>query len=304
MRKLSMVGIGALTILLVSGSASAATYTAQDVATHATASNCWSIVNGKVYNLTGYVNHPGGQGAITALCGVNGTTAFNNKHGNSTPASTTIASFYIGDLTTTTSTATTTPPIATTTPPVVTTSTGVQAEYRGNVERQPKVINVRSNEKVQVIVYGNATIDVKKITRSTVLFAGAKSREAKIKDVNKDGLQDIIFSFYPKQMIDLQSAVGTTTTSTTAIAKLTFSTASSTAYSKDLTVNLRYAQKLKKHEDESRDHEEKKEVKKLEIKKVNLNTKVETHKETEKKEMKSESKSEYRSKSESKKSKN
>ena len=56
-------------------------YTLAEVQTHNTVSNCWSVINGDVYNLTTWIgSHPGGAAAITQLCGTDGTRAFNNQH--------------------------------------------------------------------------------------------------------------------------------------------------------------------------------------------------------------------------------
>lgn len=54
------------------------TYTAADVAKHATAADCWMILNtSKVYNLSAYTGvHPGGQGSISAYCGKSGDPGF------------------------------------------------------------------------------------------------------------------------------------------------------------------------------------------------------------------------------------
>jgi cytochrome b involved in lipid metabolism len=58
------------------------TYTLAQVQTHNVATNCWTAINGKVYNLTSFISsHPGGPAAITGLCGTDGTAAFTGKHG-------------------------------------------------------------------------------------------------------------------------------------------------------------------------------------------------------------------------------
>ncbi len=73
-------------------------YSLATVATHNTASSCWTVINSKVYNLTAYVNHPGGQTAIGTLCGHDGTAAFNGQHsGQYNPASV-LSGFQIGVL--------------------------------------------------------------------------------------------------------------------------------------------------------------------------------------------------------------
>ncbi|MDP9087538.1 MAG: cytochrome b5 domain-containing protein [Pseudomonadota bacterium] len=54
------------------------TYTAADVAKHATATDCWMILNtSKVYNFTPYTSlHPGGKASISSACGQQGDAAF------------------------------------------------------------------------------------------------------------------------------------------------------------------------------------------------------------------------------------
>ena len=69
----------------VSTSASAAQpskkYTAAQVAAHASAKSCWSSINGKVYDLTAWINrHPGGSSRILSICGRDGSAAFNAQH--------------------------------------------------------------------------------------------------------------------------------------------------------------------------------------------------------------------------------
>jgi cytochrome b involved in lipid metabolism len=88
------------------------TYTAADVAKHATASDCWSIVDGKVYNLTNWVGkHPGGPAVIVSMCGTDGTALFTSKHKGSVTAAAALNGYLIG--TAGASTSTTTPGPAT-----------------------------------------------------------------------------------------------------------------------------------------------------------------------------------------------
>lgn len=74
--------------------------TMKDVAANNTAKNCWSAIDGNVYDLTRWIkSHPGGQSAITFLCGTDGTNAFLAQHrGQSSPFSR-LAAFYLGPLT-------------------------------------------------------------------------------------------------------------------------------------------------------------------------------------------------------------
>ena len=62
--------------------------TPSEVAKHSSATSCWSSINGNVYDMTSYVNkHPGGAGVIKAICGKDGTQAFNGQHrGEGAPA--------------------------------------------------------------------------------------------------------------------------------------------------------------------------------------------------------------------------
>ena len=74
-------------------------YTKAEVAAKNTASNCWTIVGNKVYDLTQWISrHPGGSGAIASLCGVDGTSGFKGKHGSSGRPNSILDSYYIGDL--------------------------------------------------------------------------------------------------------------------------------------------------------------------------------------------------------------
>lgn len=61
-----------------------ASYSMEEVAAHKTASNCWTTIDGSVYDLTTWINrHPGGPQAIIGLCGTDGAAAFKQQHGSS-----------------------------------------------------------------------------------------------------------------------------------------------------------------------------------------------------------------------------
>jgi cytochrome b involved in lipid metabolism len=64
-------------------------YTMDKVRENNSASSCWSIISGNVYDLTKWISsHPGGRSAITGICGRDGTSSFNGRHrGDGGPAS-------------------------------------------------------------------------------------------------------------------------------------------------------------------------------------------------------------------------
>ena len=102
-------------------STSSVTLTASEVAKHATASDCWMIVSGLVYNLSGYASqHPGGS-IMIPYCGKDGTTAFQTQGGqgsHSGTANNILSGFLLGPLNSVTqqaSTGSTTPSSGTTT---------------------------------------------------------------------------------------------------------------------------------------------------------------------------------------------
>ena len=81
------------------GSSSASGYTASDVAAHASASDCWTIVDGKVYNITSFIpSHPGGP-AIIQACGKDGSSLFHSvpQH-DRVNAQATLDQYFIGNL--------------------------------------------------------------------------------------------------------------------------------------------------------------------------------------------------------------
>lgn len=60
----------------------AKTFSMEEVAKANSKEKCLSVVNGKVYDLTGFIaKHPGGADAVLSLCGKDGTEAFTKQHG-------------------------------------------------------------------------------------------------------------------------------------------------------------------------------------------------------------------------------
>lgn len=75
-------------------------YTKDQVALKNKASDCWTIINGNVYDITSYVpNHPGGEEEIVKICGKDGSQLFakpmEHKEGG---ADNVLSGFKIGTL--------------------------------------------------------------------------------------------------------------------------------------------------------------------------------------------------------------
>lgn len=71
----------------------------EDVGEHATKEDCWTTINGSVYDLTSWVAvHPGGPAKIIGLCGRDGTDAFVKKHSDSSKAQAALILLKIGSL--------------------------------------------------------------------------------------------------------------------------------------------------------------------------------------------------------------
>lgn len=77
----------------------AGTFTLAQIATHATAADCWVAVDGNAYDLTDWIpTHPGGPAVLTALCGTDATTAFARQHGTQSEPNAKLASYLLGKL--------------------------------------------------------------------------------------------------------------------------------------------------------------------------------------------------------------
>lgn len=69
----------------------------KQVKKHKKSTNCWTMINGKVYNLTGWISkHPGGASRIIPLCGKNGSKRFNSQHAGAKAPAFNLAKYQIG----------------------------------------------------------------------------------------------------------------------------------------------------------------------------------------------------------------
>jgi len=80
-------------------STTAAGYTLAKVAQHASASSCWSVVDGTVYDLTAWISaHPGGATRIKNMCGKDATAQYTGEHGTEPEPLDKLATFKLGPL--------------------------------------------------------------------------------------------------------------------------------------------------------------------------------------------------------------
>lgn len=73
--------------------------TMTEVALHNTVDDCWSVVDGQVYDLTEFVTrHPVGPSQIEEMCGVDATEAFSGEHAGQAEPEGWLDVFRIGEL--------------------------------------------------------------------------------------------------------------------------------------------------------------------------------------------------------------
>lgn len=76
-------------------------YTMEEVKKRNSANECWSVIDGKVYNLTKWIPaHRGGPQAILFLCGKDGTSAFNAQHKGASSPESVLTTYLLGPLAT------------------------------------------------------------------------------------------------------------------------------------------------------------------------------------------------------------
>ena len=74
-------------------------FSAGEVATHCTEGDSWIIVEGKVYDVTPYVEmHPGGEGMILAYAGKDATKPFRGEQHGRDEVDNVLSNYYIGEL--------------------------------------------------------------------------------------------------------------------------------------------------------------------------------------------------------------
>ncbi len=79
---------------------SSKTITLADIAIHNTESDCQTVINGTIYDVTAYFGkHPGGDKNLLRVCGIDATQAFSKQHGSNQKVNNILAGFEIGALT-------------------------------------------------------------------------------------------------------------------------------------------------------------------------------------------------------------
>lgn len=74
-------------------------FTLNEVTLHKSEDDCYTTIEGKVYDITPYIPiHPGGKGDIMKACGGDASSLFGMQHGNNRRAQNQLSQFYIGEL--------------------------------------------------------------------------------------------------------------------------------------------------------------------------------------------------------------
>jgi predicted heme/steroid binding protein len=72
-------------------------FTLEEVARRNGSTECWTIIDGNVYDITNWISeHPGGREAILSLCGKDGSTMFRGQHGSQERPNAGLESWLIG----------------------------------------------------------------------------------------------------------------------------------------------------------------------------------------------------------------
>ena len=74
-------------------------FTMDEVSHHNSLDDCWIVVDGIVYDASGFgARHPGGQAVIDGICETDATAAFRGQHGTGGSPNAQLASFELGPL--------------------------------------------------------------------------------------------------------------------------------------------------------------------------------------------------------------
>lgn len=74
-------------------------FSLEEISSHNSRVSCWSAIGGGVYDLTSWIpNHPGGEKAILSICGIDGSKAYDGKHGLNPKIAKILGGFRIGEL--------------------------------------------------------------------------------------------------------------------------------------------------------------------------------------------------------------
>jgi cytochrome b involved in lipid metabolism len=145
-----------------------ASYTATQVATHSTRSDCWIIVSGSIYSVGSYISiHPGGTTRITNLCGKDATTGFTTRGGtgsHSGNAWSILGGFLIGTLSGSATVPTPTPiptptPVPTPAQPSNSTTYSVEVTSAGNYNVTS--LNLHVGDKITISYVSPRTNEIK-----------------------------------------------------------------------------------------------------------------------------------------------
>ncbi len=103
MKKYFFPALFSLSVLINASVASAATFTIDQIASHNSASDCYMVVDSRVYDITAYFGqHPGGDRTLLDSCGTDATQSFATMGGkgrdHSQKAYSMLEGYYIGDL--------------------------------------------------------------------------------------------------------------------------------------------------------------------------------------------------------------
>jgi len=97
------------TINKIESSGKSLTLNMTEIAKHNNRSDCWMLINGKVYDITSYFgSHPGGNSTMAPTCGTDATSAYmtqdpyasssGSRSAHSGRAQSLLSNYYLGDL--------------------------------------------------------------------------------------------------------------------------------------------------------------------------------------------------------------